>query len=179
MERSLEPRSGENALGTTPLDDVSGLIPKFITTRRELFDAEFVNINKAAQKYLIPVPSKKIAPFSVQWLYRLHTEMFGEVWDWAGQKRRTDKSIGVDKSNIDVELRKLIDDYALWTGNKMEPVEVAVRLHHRLVQIHPFENGNGRWARMVANIYLRQNNQGMIQWPEEELYIRTLCQSTS
>lgn len=173
MGRSLDSPSGENDLGATPIDDISGLIPEFITTRKELFDAEFANINKAARKYLVRVPSTKIAPLSAEWLYDLHKEMFGDVWDWAGQKRRTNKSIGIDKSEIEVELRKLIDDYSFWTRSRMGSQRVAVRLHHRLVQIHPFENGNGRWARMVANIYLRQNNERMIQWPEEELYIKS------
>jgi len=163
----------DNALGATPLDDVSGLLQQHITTRRELFDAEFANINKAYQKYLFTIPSNKKAPFTLEWLYKLHKEMLGEVWDWAGQKRLSNKSIGVDKSQIDEELGKLLGDYDNWIKNQMRYLEVAVRLHHRLVYIHPFENGNGRWSRMAANIYLRQNKQKMIQWPEQELYIRT------
>ena len=39
-------------------------------------------------------------------------------------------------------------------------------LHHRSVSIHPFPNGNGRWSRMLANIWLRLNRQPYTLWPE-------------
>ena len=32
--------------------------------------------------------------------------------------------------------------------------EIAVRLHHRLVAVHPFANGNGRHARTVADVLI-------------------------
>lgn len=53
----------------------------------------------------------------------------------------------------------------------MPIVEITARIHHRLVQIHPFENGNGRWARMVTNIYLKKKGFEPIQWPEEQMFI--------
>ena len=37
---------------------------------------------------------------------------------------------------------------------KIAPEEIAVRFHHRLVQIHPFPNGNGRHARLIADLSL-------------------------
>lgn len=33
-------------------------------------------------------------------------------------------------------------------------VEMAARIHHRLVFIHPFENGNGRFSRLIADRFL-------------------------
>lgn len=38
----------------------------------------------------------------------------------------------------------------------LHPVELAARVHHRLVAIHPFTDGNGRVARLVMNLILMQ-----------------------
>jgi len=48
----------------------------------------------------------------------------------------------------------------------MDLVEQSARLHHRAVLIHPFQNGNGRWARMLANIWLKHHRAPIISWPE-------------
>lgn len=64
-------------LGATPLDDVSDLIPQYITTRQELFNAEFSNISIATQRY---TTSTITALITMSWLLRLHKDMFGAVW---------------------------------------------------------------------------------------------------
>jgi Fic-DOC domain mobile mystery protein B len=70
---------------------------------------------------------------------------------------RTGKNIGVDPIQIGVELRTLMDDARFWADNKTYPAsEAAVRLHHRLVKIHPFANGNGRHARIMADAVLER-----------------------
>jgi Fic family protein len=43
-------------------------------------------------------------------------------------------------------------------------IEISARLHYRAVVIHPFLNGNGRWSRMLANIYLKQNELKPTKW---------------
>ena len=48
-------------------------------------------------------------------------------------------------------------------------METATRIHHRAVHIHPFLNGNGRWSRMLANIYLRKNGLMPVRWQEDLL----------
>lgn len=81
--------------------------------------------------------------------------MFGDVWDWAGTFRTTGKYIGIDPIHIAVELRTLMDDAQYWADNKTySPSEAAIRLHHRLVKIHLFPNGNGRHARIMADAVL-------------------------
>ena len=81
--------------------------------------------------------------------------LFGEVWDWAGAYRLTEKNIGVPVWHFSTELRTCLDDARYWRDHKsFEPLEATARLHHRLVWIHPFANGNGRWARIMADAYL-------------------------
>lgn len=63
-------------------------------------------------------------------------------------------------------LRVLLDDARYWAQNgKYEPLEAAARFHHRMVQIHPFPNGNGRHARIAADVYLSDYfNHLPIEW---------------
>ena len=83
--------------------------------------------------------------------------MFGKVWKWAGKFRRTNKNIGADWTKTPVELKMLLDDVRFWIENKTYAIdEIAYRFHHRLVWIHLFPNGNGRHARMMADILLSQ-----------------------
>lgn len=156
----------------TPLTstDLDGLLPRYITTRKELNDAEFKNISEASKTYLL---SKKKFHFTIGNFYKIHKNMFGNVWAWAGKKRKTNKSIGVDKAHIDVELKKLIDDLECWQNQNMDAIEISARLHHRLVYIHPFNNGNGRWARLIVNLFLKDNLNSYLDFPEDELLLTT------
>jgi len=154
--------------GETPIDDISGLKPKGVTTRSQLNNAEAANIRKAVMRSLAAKPSRRQAPFTLAWCYKLHDQMFGDVWRWAGQRRTTRLNIGVAAHRIDVDLQSLMDDLAFWRANdEMDTIEQAARLHHRSVFIHPFINGNGRWSRLLANIFLKQSIDEVTIWPEE------------
>ncbi len=158
--------------GATYVDDISGLKLDSSTnyTLEEIYLYEAKNITKATIKYLSATPSKKLAPFSYKWLFTLHQEMFGDVWEWAGKSRQVELSIGIKAYLVNMELKKLVDDLAFWESHKtFDTVEIASRVHHRAVQIHPFVNGNGRWARMLANIYLKQNGLNPTKWNEAQL----------
>jgi Fic-DOC domain mobile mystery protein B len=157
---------------STPLDDISGLkLPNDkVYSLREIYIEEANNIAVATIKYLSAPPSKKIAPFSYEWLSKLHEEMFGNVWDWAGKFRQVELSIGIKAYKVPTALKELADDIAYWDKNKTFDIyETATRIHHRAVQIHPYKNGNGRWSRMLANIYLRQNGSMPVRWQEDLL----------
>ena len=83
----------------------------------------------------------------------LHKALFKDVWAWAGTYRLTEKNIGVDPFTIPVELRNLLDDLAAWIEFDTYPAtEAILRFHHKLVKIHPFPNGNGRFSRIYADI---------------------------
>jgi Fic-DOC domain mobile mystery protein B len=141
--------------GTTPLspDERDGLRFKHIKTRGELDELEQANILSGLQW----LGRKKSADvLTSRFAVSLHKQLFGEVWDWAGVFRRTGKNIGVDPMEIEVSLRMAMDDARYWAQHgTYEPVEAAARFHHRLVFIHPFPNGNGRHARILADAMLR------------------------
>jgi len=82
---------------------------------------------------------------------------------FAAQTRRLE-SLGIQ---INDQLAQLFANLPYW--HKLSRVEQSVRLHHGAVHIHPFENGNGRWSRMLANIWLKQTEDKFVRWPEDTI----------
>ena len=149
--------------GATPIDpdEAEGLIPEHVTTRGELDELEEANIQEGLEWAL----TKSREVLSEEFLYELHRRMFDGVWTWAGKVRLTDKNIGVDKNTVRTEVRNLIEDARYWRDNMVyQPDELAVRFHHRLVSIHPFPNGNGRHARLMADLLVRQLGASAFSW---------------
>jgi Fic-DOC domain mobile mystery protein B len=142
-------------------DDRLGLIPTHIATRGELFDAEQTNIAQALLRRRPTVTQL----LDDKYLRELHKAMFNQVWKWAGRYRRTEANIGIDPDQIPVEVRSLADDATGWVEyGTYEPDELAVRLHHRLVAIHPFPNGNGRHGRIAADYLITALRYEPLSW---------------
>jgi Fic-DOC domain mobile mystery protein B len=140
--------------GATPLDpdEMEGLRYSHITTRGELDELEQANIVEGMQWLK---KQKKSNILTEEFVRELHKRLFGKVWKWAGSFRQTEKNIGVDPVQIAIQLRQLLDDAKYWIENDTyPPKELAARFHHRLVLIHPFPNGNGRHARIMADAIL-------------------------
>jgi Fic-DOC domain mobile mystery protein B len=152
--------------GETPIDP-SGLKVQGITTRSQLNVVEAENIRKVLVKYLARKPSRRSARFDHAWSLQLHREMFGDVWEWAGAIRTRDLTIGVPWHQVETRLYALWSDLPAWQQSGVELLDQAVMLHHRAVAIHPFYNGNGRWSRMLANIWLNLHKHPVTMWPEE------------
>ena len=153
--------------GQTPLDEdeKEGLLVETISTRGELDEFEQENIQQAVEWTL----KNKFGADRIlteDFILLVHKKMFDEVWEWAGTKRRSNKNIGVDKFQISIALRQLIEDCRYWIEkNVYDPDEIAVRFSHRLVAIHPFANGNGRHARLVADIIISHVfNRPVFSW---------------
>ncbi|MHC5096974.1 MAG: mobile mystery protein B [Planctomycetota bacterium] len=156
--------------GATPLDpsEIEGLLPTHITTRGELDRWEQDNINEALA-WLDSHRPKDI--LNEAFMKRLHKRMFGNVWRWAGTFRRSDKNIGVSWRMIPNDLKHLCEDVQYMIEDKtMSEDEVAARFHHRLVKIHLFPNGNGRHARLMADILLEKIfEKSPFTWGRENL----------
>ncbi len=166
--RSLD---GQGVPGQTLLDpdDLRGLRDPSIRTRQELNVAEARNISVPTVKYLAGRPTPRMAPFDVAWMRRLHAEMFGDVWRWAGSLRVRDLNIGVPTHEIEVALHNFALDIPVWRDSGVAWIEQGARIHHRAVWIHPFPNGNGRWSRMLSNVWLRRHRQPVARWPESTI----------
>ena len=154
---------------STPLtaEEKEGLKLKWITLRSELNEAEARNIAQA-QVWLLSNRNKDI--FSDTFLRELHKKMFGDVWKWAGTYRTSERNIGVVPYQIPIKLMQLFDDVKFWIENKTYTNrEIAVRLHHKLVQIHPFPNGNGRLSRFMADLVLEKLEGTKLYWGNTNL----------
>lgn len=144
--------------GQTPLDEEEkeDLILKNISTKEELDEFEQKNI-EAAHLWLAKKRFKNLEILSERFILDLHYQMLKNVWLFAGKFRKTNKNLGVDSSQIAVELRKLLDDTKYWIENRtFNSAEIAIRLKHRLVFIHPFCNGNGRHSRLMADLTMEK-----------------------
>ena len=142
--------------GQTPIDEdeKEGLLIPTISTRGELNEFEQANIQQAIE-WTMRTRFTTEEILTEDFLFLVHRKMFGEVWEWAGKMRKTNKNIGVDKHFISVEVRKLIDDCIYWIANQTySHDEIAIRFSHRIVKIHLFPNGNGRHSRLIADIMI-------------------------
>ncbi len=140
--------------GQTPLneEEKDGLLVKSITTHNELNELEQLNI-EVAILWILKTKLNKDKILTEDFIKLLHKKMFENVWIWAGKFRKSEKNIGVNWININVDLKILLDDTTFWIENKTYTSdEIAIRFKHRLVNIHCFPNGNGRHSRIMADI---------------------------
>jgi len=172
--------------GATPLthEEKLGLIPTYITKRSELNEAEQINITEGERWAF----SRSRDILDVEFLIALHQQMLGKIWHWAGDySRENNRRLGSDSYRIPVDLKALVDDARAWVEYKSFPAdEIALRFHHRLTQIHPFPNGNGRFSRLAADLLIKQLGGDIFTWGRVNLvnagdtrtaYIDTLKQA--
>lgn len=163
-----DPLFGDDDEANTPLEaeEREQLIPTYITSRAELNEVEQIGIADADRWAF----SRRRDVLNDAFLCQLHKRMFKDVWKWAGDFRRTARNIGIDAYRIPVELRQLVDDVRFWVANRTyDPDEIAIRFHHRLVEIHPFPNGNGRHGRLAADLLAKQLGRPRFTWGSANL----------
>lgn len=148
----------------TPLDaeEREGLLQTWITTRADLNEAEQANIDGAVAW----INRRRNADLLTEgFVFELHKRMFGDVWSWAGSVRKTGKNIGIAPQHIHLQLGGLLRDVQFWIEHvSFSPDDIAVRLHHGLVAIHPFPNGNGRHARLMADLLITRLGSEPFSW---------------
>ncbi|MES2286494.1 MAG: mobile mystery protein B [Bacteroidota bacterium] len=142
--------------GQTPLyeEEMDGLLIKTITTHGELDEFEQMNIEKAIE-WTLTKKFKKENIISEDFVKELHKRMFGDVWEWAGKFRISEKNLGIKYHLIGTSLKQLNDDCLFWINNgTFSEDEIAIRYKHQIVNIHCFANGNGRHSRLMADIII-------------------------
>lgn len=157
------------APGATPidLDEVDGLIPAHLTLQRELNEYEEANIVEATEWVFA---RRRGDPLHERFIHVVHGRMFNQTWKWAGKARRSDKNIGGPWFEIPVRLSQMLGDVrAQIECQAYSLVEIAARYHHRLVAIHIFPNGNGRHARLMADLLLKELAGQRFEWGRESL----------
>lgn len=156
-------------LGATPLDpdEAHGLIPKHILNHGQLNEWEFQNVLQG-ERWAFDRKHKDA--LAIQFIRRLHKRMFGDTWRWAGTFRSTEKNIGVDPVRIQPALHDLCEDVKAQLLHRSYPLdEIAARFGQRMVFIHPFANGNGRFSRTIADLLLVQHGAERFTWGAADL----------
>lgn len=151
----------------TPLEPAEreGLLQSWVTHRRDLNEAERENILRGALWARRRRGLTALRLLDGDFIRRLHGRMFGDVWEWAGSYRQTERNIGIAAYRIGVELETMLGDVRYWVEHQTyNPDETAIRLHHRLVAIHPFPNGNGRHARLIADLLIEKLGGEVFSW---------------
>jgi Fic-DOC domain mobile mystery protein B len=169
----------------TPLspEELAELIPN-LSNQMELNEWEYENILEARAWSLSRRQLQRQDPLTEPYIRELHRRMFNNTWRWAGTYRTSEKTLGVLVIQIREMLSVLIGDVRYWLEHATYGLdEIAVRAHHRLVAIHPFPNGNGRHARLLADIIAVKHGRSEFSWgrrdmtspgPTRDAYIRTL-----
>lgn len=142
-----------------------GLLQTWITTRADLNDAEAQNILNGANWARRRRGTEVIDLLNDEFAKSLHKQMFGEVWGWAGTYRSRESNLGIVPVQIPIAMRTLFDDARYWLEHQTyERDEFAVRIHHRMVAIHPFPNGNGRHTRLLADLMVERLGGEAFTW---------------
>lgn len=158
----------QNREGQTPLEESMkrDLIPSHVHDMTELYELEIENIALGIEW---TKKTKKDHRDYLVWL-EVHRRMLNEVWRWAG-KVRTRELANVDflmPYDVMPELKKLQDDFCFWVDNKtFEDKELIARLHERFLTIHPFNDGNGRWSRLLINMICNREDIETPSWGAE------------
>jgi Fic-DOC domain mobile mystery protein B len=155
--------------GATPLDpdEIQGLLPDHITLQNQLNEFEEANIGQAREW---AYTRRRGDPLDREFICTVHRRMFDATWRWAGDFRRSDKNIGCMWTEVPVRLYQLSGDVRAQLEYKAyPPAEIAARYHHRLVSIHPFPNGNGRHARFMADLLLKDLTGNVFTWGQDAL----------
>src|SRR5262245_12730695 len=82
---------------------------------------------------------------------RSHPEIAGR---YASQARYVLTDTGRHNFPSPVEVPALMGDFSRWLGTAADTPETAFAAHFRLAEIHPFDDGNGRTARLLMNLIL-------------------------
>jgi Fic-DOC domain mobile mystery protein B len=155
----------------TPLspEEHTDLVPN-LATQGELNEWERENILEARKWALSERRARLRDPLSEAYVRELHRRMFDQTWKWAGTYRKSEKNAGVLVREIRDRLGALLGNVRHWIDNNTYEIdEVAVRLHHELTVIHAFPNGNGRHARLMADVLVVRLAGNTFSWGRKDI----------
>lgn len=105
---------------------------------------------------------------SEQLIRSLHQLIIRDIEDQEAGKYRSGKVMILGSNHhppealeVPHQMRQLIH-WVNKQATKLHPIELAAIAHHRLVHIHPFNDGNGRTARLFMNLILLQRGYPLV-----------------
>jgi len=152
--------------GLAPITEAErALLVPSLSTRAQLDEVERLGIHAARVWAMRATVLKRTDLFTEDFVRQLHRKMFGGIWRGAGQYRAFEREPGWEAHRIPEGIRMFLDDAEGWLRFSTYPLhEAAVRLHHRLASMHPWSNGNGRHARLMADIVVAAHGEEPLTW---------------
>jgi Fic-DOC domain mobile mystery protein B len=151
--------------GSTPLDpdQITGIKFSHLVNMGELDEVEDLNIQKGLEWLNRQKGDDYI---SMEFFCKLHEKLFSDVWKWAGKFRKVEVNLSQIRSyDVGPQLKMFFEDVKIWIeSGKMSWDEIAAEMHHRLIAIHPFPNGNGRTTRIYTEYVQKRNKQAVTSW---------------
>lgn len=156
-----------------------------ITNAEEMDGAELVLLEKLYQVVFEEIfPSGNIS-FSM--IKNWHHIWLGNIYEWAGQVRSVNISKGGFMFAPAAQLPKLVSSFEKNYLKKYTPcdgmdaahlAEAIAVVHVELILIHPFREGNGRLARLLADVMAVQGRRNPLNYGSWEhnkaLYISAI-----
>lgn len=128
-----------------------------ITSVRELERRESAALLIAAQQIIDK--TRVDQRFTAGEICRMHQLWLGEIYEWAGEYRGVNIAKGAFMFAAAIQIRRLMQDlesgplreYTPCSFNTTATQATALAIvHTELILIHPFRDGNGRCARLLA-----------------------------
>ena len=141
---------------------------------------------------------RKNEPVRISYILTAHKILFSETneKDAAGKYRRNDPNIiRIDGTELDIpnwtkvpdQMAALDEELRAQTSQLTHPstnreyakiIDIAIKTSHRLTQIHPFHNGNGRMSRLLINFVLARAELPFIAIKEDKpTYLNSMLQA--
>jgi Fic-DOC domain mobile mystery protein B len=160
----VEDLAGRDGNAPITQEEQSRLLPS-VSARAQLNEIERLGINAARVWAMRGAVLQRGDLLTEAFARELHRRMFGGVWRGAGRYRTAERVPGWEASRIAEGVRMFLDDAEGWIRFSTYPLhEAAVRLHHRLAAIRPWSNGNGRHARLLADIVVASHGDEPLTW---------------
>jgi fido (protein-threonine AMPylation protein) len=157
---AFDPGYGETPL---PFEELDALLPRTRDildepiTKAAVYDLEQAIEASVAEELITEILEGRLTLETLLmpgFLRGLHEQLYGGIWQWAGQNRRHLLNIGVDPAYVAVELRTAIDTirYRWEHTDDWSARELGIAAHAECVRVHPFVDGNGRSTRLYADL---------------------------
>lgn len=157
------PGRADPAAPITPAEQ-GRLVPSF-SNRGQLEEAERLDLQAARAWALREAVLLRTDLLTEAFARELHRRMFRRVWRGAGRYRTEERTPGWEAKRIPEGMRMFLDDTEGWIRFSTFPVdEAALRLHHRLITLRPWANGNGRHARLLADVVVAAHRERPLTW---------------
>lgn len=152
-------------LGQTPVDPsiIKELIPKHVQDMNELYELESENIALG----IIWLQQTKGDHLDYLLWIESHKHLLKEIWKFAGKTRKIELANTDFHASFNVRpaLRDLEADLKTWIEfETYPPKEMIAIFHQRLLTIHPFRDGNGRWSRVITEFICQRQEIDVPTW---------------